>query len=168
MGGLIMMYYQFVMNDITNESITINVEEIIFELFSKKLWLFKDKYPLNRQIIKLNPGDKVLLYVAGDGRKYYIAKFEIGSKVEEIELFKNQINEDIYNLFNYGIAIKNIETFDTKVPVKEILSKLLFINDEKNWGLFFRHTIKRIPEADYYKILGYSKKKIKQSNRDCL
>jgi hypothetical protein len=114
---------------------------------NRKIWLFNKTTP---NVKYISPGDRVIVYVAGRKNKFFSAKFIIDS-----HLTPNQLDHDTpleamlsYN-FELQCSIKNLVMWKKPLSIYDVKSYLNFINDPKNWGLFFRQAIKIIDENDY-------------------
>ncbi len=153
------MYYIFVVNDLKNDlKIMMSCEEIVEKLLDKKYWLFNDKYPISSRVKKLKRYDKVLLYMAGNHRKFFVASFTLDGESRNIEEVIGLDNK-FYDFFRFAIPIKDVRTFVPPVSINTIINDLDFINNKKYWGLFFRQSMKAISEKDYIQIINSSQKK---------
>lgn len=147
-----MFNYIFVVNDIPLENETLKAETIVDILLKQKIWLLNRNTPNLRW---MKSGDKVILYLAGKGRRYFYCTFELGeSIVQHNKSSKEAAESYLYEFFELEIPIKNIEYFNPKVYISEIKETLDFIVDKKNYGLYFRQSTKIIDGNDFEKIIN--------------
>ena len=91
--------------------------------------------------------------MAGKGRRYFLCCAQIQTSIQEVDLSNVEDNEfDLYNLFNYFITLKNINFFENKKYMKDLIEDLSFIKDKNNYGLYLRRSIKKINDEDFIKI----------------
>ncbi|WP_432693988.1 EVE domain-containing protein [Priestia aryabhattai] len=129
----------------------VEAEEIMDILFKKKVWLYNANTP---NFSKINVDDKVIVYIAGAGRRYFTATFTIKSKMMKHEFQpENQTETVLLNMFKYYCEITDIVIFKEPVNILKLKEELEFIKDKKNYGLFFRQSVKSINQRDYEKIL---------------
>lgn len=150
------MYYLSIINDIQFGDKVIKVKKIVDLLFENKIWVYTSHAP---HVKKLSKGDKFILYLAGDGRRYFYGSFDIETEYDEIpsNKFLGARYNNILKIFKYYTSIKNIKVFNTPLKINEIKENLNFITDKKNYGLFLRQSVKMINEQDYNYILNHIK-----------
>lgn len=149
------MNFIFIINDLVIGFNLINAEEISEKLLDRNIWLISLSTP---HFTKFSPEDKVLIYLAGKGRRYFAANFTIKSDVYKHDLIPTTDDEKIlFKTFDYAVNIDNIRRFEQPVPILDIKEDLAFIKDKKNYGLFFRQATKLINDEDYSKILNFQK-----------
>lgn len=96
------MYYIFVVNDVKKDHYRIEAEKIVDYLLNKKIWIFQDTYPLNRQIKKLKRSDKVIIYLAGQKRMFFLGSFEIDGDIEQINFSaSNEFEKNLLTGFKF-------------------------------------------------------------------
>lgn len=96
--------------------------------------------------------------MSGKSRGYFYASFTITGEVLNINLISG-LEEIFYKKFSFAVPIGEIKIFDRPIHVKELLNKLIFINDTQYWGIFFKQSLKLIDAKDYNTIISYSEKK---------
>jgi len=142
------MYYIFFINNIgLGESIYL-AKEIMNYLLAQNQWAFTINAP---NIRYFGEGDRVVIYLAGKGNRFFAADFTISSKPYEAE--ENTHDPDWLAMFPIRVEIQNINQWKEPLPVNDVIDKLSFIQDKKNYGLYFRHSTKLIGEKDYYTIV---------------
>jgi len=120
------------------------IEEILKELSIENKW----KIGLNTIYkYKLSKDDKLIFYVSGKGRMYFIASAVLDSKF---------IYEGEY--YHGYVKIRNMNFFDKPVFIKPILDKLSFIKNKKHWGIGFQKGIIQISKIDYDNIISETEK----------
>lgn len=147
------MYYLSIINDLQIGYKSINAIDIVNTLFNDKIWLYTRTAP---HISKITKGDKFILYIAGEGRRYFHSLFEIAGDIEKIngnEIIRDD-NIDIDRFFEYFVPIDNINIFKKKPLIKDIKADLKFVKDKKNYGLFLRQSVKSISKEDYDYIIS--------------
>ena len=108
----------------------------------------------------MKPKDKVIIYIAGKGNRYFYAHFEILDKVREHAVVYNSAKErDALSMFNLACSIRVIDIWQNRVYIEFVKENLNFISDKKNYGLFFRQSTKVISEDDYRLIVGAAQEK---------
>jgi len=143
------MYYIFFINDIAFGEKTWKADEIMNFLLENNSWAFSFNAPNLRY---LNEGDRVIIYLAGPGKRFFAADFTIASKPFEGKPEPN--GPDWLVMFPIRISAKNIKIWTEQLPIGNVKEQLDFIKDKKNYGLYFRQSIKIIEEKDFSFILG--------------
>lgn len=142
----------FVVNNIALSKIEIRATDIVDKLLAQKRWIFLSTTPY---IGKLKENDNILIYIAGKDNRYFYGRFHISGPLQGNNLVpENEIEKELYGLFNLSCLIKNIEVFPKKISIYDLKDDLNFITDKKNWGLFFRQSAKQIDQVDYELILN--------------
>lgn len=147
------LYYIFVLNDIEIGDNLIKAEEILDILLKNQVWAFSQNPP---NIKKFKQDDRIIAYLAGKRRRYFVANFSIGSEIKSNNI---SINEPWCSLFPLSCSIKDICIWNESLPIQGIIRDLNFIKDKKNWGLFFRQSNKLINKEDFNLILRKADKK---------
>ena len=144
------MYWMFILNDLGCSNEVILAQDIAQYLLDKKVWQYT---PMTPNIRKINKGDQVLIYLAGQGRKYFYAVFEIQQQVKPLNAVSTQELEwekDFNRIFKLRSPIDKVERFKQPIILDEALrNKLSFIGDKKYWGLYFRQGIRSLSEEDF-------------------
>ena len=144
----------FVANDISmieNRKISaINIKDTLLE---HGFWSFSETAPLRA---KLREGDRVLIYLAGPGRREFVAVATIENGAEE--LVKGSKEKGILSklgigFLKYKVQLKDVVSFPNGIKISHLIDKLNFIVDKKNYGLHLRLPIVRINSTDFELIL---------------
>lgn len=146
------MNFIFVINDIDFGEEVYKVDDLLnLLLLKEKIWVYNRRTP---NLKKINPGDRVMLYSAGKGRRHFIGTIEIAGKVQA-NLIKpsNSLEALLFEIFDLATPVKKVELWKVTVPIKSVIEKLSFITDKKNYGLFFRQATKLINDEDYSLII---------------
>lgn len=142
------MYYVFILNNIEIGESFFKAEDIMKYMLQHKFWAFSRNAPNLKYITER---DRVVVYLAGAGSRCIAADFSISSKPYAID--KKSDNPAWLSMFPMRVNIQNINEWDKRVPISELIPELNFIQDKKNYGLYFRQSTKSIGENDYNIIL---------------
>lgn len=151
-GGAFAIRVIVVVNDIRTSSGIIPVEGIVRTLLNQNLWLF----PATIQLIgRLREGDRAIVYFAGQKRAYFGASFTLAQAPSPLALKPNGTPSKVLAcFFKYWAPVQDAEVWDDVVPISDVKEHLDFIGNKKDWGLYFRQTLKCISEQDYQRILS--------------
>jgi len=147
------MYYIFFINNIELGERVWTAEEIMNFLLENNSWAFSFNAP---NLKYLDEGDRVVIYLAGQGNRFFAADFIIASKPYKVKPEPNE--PDWLTMFPIRINIRNIKFWAEQLPIGDILAQLDFIKDKKNYGLYFRQSTRVIEEKDFLKIIKKSNK----------
>ena len=143
----------FIVNDLTFENTNLFAEDIATHLLINRYWCYSKFAP---NVKKLKTGDKVLVYLAGKGRRHFFASFMLKDDVSAItnsEEGEYKWRRELNRLFQLSSQIDNIEKYNSPIALdQELRGNLDFIVDKKNWGLYFRQGIRALSEKDYQTI----------------
>lgn len=143
------MYYIFFINNIELGEQVWSAEDIRNFLLKNNLWAFSSNAP---NLKYLAEGDRVIIYLAGKGNRFFTADFTIACKPYEVKLEPNE--PEWLTLFPIRINVRNIKIWAEQLPIGDVLEQLDFIKDKKNYGLYFRQSTRVIDEKDFLLILG--------------
>lgn len=137
------LHWIFVMTEYSNYN-NGPIEEIIKELNIKNKWKIGLKTLYKN---KLSKNDKLIFYVSGKDRMYFIASAVLDSRfIYEGEPYHGYVN------------MRNINLFNKPIFIKPILDKLSFIKNKKRWGVHFQSGVIQISKSDYDNIISEIKK----------
>lgn len=141
-------YWIFVANDLPLSPVkTVAAEKIADVLLARGYWAFTEAAPLRT---RLRPGDRVLIYLAGPGRRHFVARARIASSTQPVDAAKTRDLESLgLSIFPYAVLLGEIERFRVPVSIKPLIPRLNFISEKRNYGLHLRLPIIRIPQADF-------------------
>jgi hypothetical protein len=108
-----------------------------------------------RTVKRFRPGDKVLYYIAGISKFGAIATITDGYYFDETKLWTE--DDEMWPCRAKSqpeIVLEDDELMD----VRKLLSKLFFIKDKSNWGVFFQGSVRSIPEEDFRLVESEMKK----------
>ncbi|NMD71283.1 EVE domain-containing protein [Bacillus sp. DNRA2] len=111
-------------------------------------WPIKDIY--KKSANKLQPGDKVLVYLSK--KSTVVAILEI---VENVKIPRNNIlfNDEYYHYYlPYRIHTKL--TKDKEIYIKDLLSELTLTKGKKRWGTTLQKSVVTLVEEDYLLLLS--------------
>lgn len=156
-----MGHYVFVVMDVpVSNNLTVKAEEVAEALISNKIWLFRDR---GGNVLKLREGDKILIYIGGKNKRYFVCSFEISGGVKKFSANNFEPNnERIVNVakklglvwMTYFTEIKSVIMFKEPIPLNPLIESLNFIRNKKYYGLNLRVSAISIPENDYKLICG--------------
>lgn len=128
-------------------NICLSAEKVVEILLERKIWVFSNG---THNINKIKPGHKVVLYLAGKGRRFYTTSFEIADNINSHNIQSdNEKEKKLFSIFSLGTNIINIKHLRHPIAITDLKDRLSFITDKKNYGLFLRQSIKIIPEHDF-------------------
>jgi len=135
----------------TSDSGTKNAYSILMKRLDEK------KYPLYTRTPHLNriqSNDEVVFYLAGkkDNAQNFLAEAIISSVETSSELLIDP-DKERYVVEKYLILDK-IKIFKAPVHIKSIITKLDFIINKSNYGVYLMGGVKKISEKDY-KLIAY-------------
>ena len=111
-------------------------KEIADNLLENQHWVFTYTTP---NIRKINAKDKVIIYIAGKGNRFFYANLEILDDIKEHNLTPSgKLQEVLYNIFPLSCQIKVLNIWSNPIDISDVKEDLNFITDKKNYGLFFR------------------------------
>jgi len=145
-------YYAAVAMDVDLQESKLSALEIVKILLDNGFWAFSGSAPVKE---KLAVGDKILFYVGGRGRHYFIANGLVKSTVnnanDEQKVILNSLG---IAFFSKVVSIGEIEWFGTPIELIPLKERLSFIADKKNYGLSLRLPLREITEEDYKMIIS--------------
>ena len=101
-------------------------------------------YTVNRK--KIQPGDGVAFYKAGEGNKVLLGTAETASAIKGKD-------GDI----DYTVDLRNTVVWKKRVLMKPLVGKLDFVDNKEQWGRYMQGGVIRISEKDHRKISVQSK-----------
>lgn len=146
------MYYIFITNNLELGDQKYSGKEITDTLLNNNYWLFSYSSP---NFKKIKPKDKVIVYIAGKGNRYFYATFEIKEEIKEHNLTpSNDMEKLLFSMFPLAVQIDKLHIWGEPLNIKDIKEDLEFITNKKNYGLFFRQSTKAIDKKDYNLIVS--------------
>lgn len=145
------MYYIFFINNIEHGKKVWTARDIMNFLLKNNIWAFSFGAP---NLKYLAEGDRAVIYLAGKENRFFAADFTIACKPFEVKL-ELEPNEPVWlAMFPNRIDIRNIKLWTEQLPICDVIAQLDFIKDKKNYGLYFRQSIRVIEEKDFSVIVG--------------
>lgn len=142
--------YVIVVNDVRRGPNRTRAHEIVDFLFRRNVWIFGDQAPY---LSKFRKGDKLIIYLGGRFGTFE-AEAQIASEVFPIEA---KLMEEVQALgltwFTKHVRISNIRRLNPPRPIRDLIPKLNFISDKRNFGLSLRVGIRRLDADDARMIL---------------
>ena len=135
----------------TSDSSTKNAYSILMKRLDEK------KYPLYTRtphLHRIQDNDAVVFYLAGkkDKAQNFLAESVISSVETSNELLIDP-DKERYVVEKYLILDK-IKIFKAPIHIKSIITKLDFIVNKSNYGVYLMGGVKKISENDY-KLIAY-------------
>ena len=107
----------------------------------------------------IKPGDKLIFYIAGVNkfRQCFVGSAEVNSVDKISNITESTVDPDKTQaqVTSY-IHLNNIKLFNKEVFIKSILNNLNFIENKKNYGLYFVGGVTKIDQASNNFILNQS------------
>lgn len=125
----------------------------------KNVWGVPERH--KNTILKVKPGDKVLIYVKQKREKdsvvepRIVAAYEVASEVfkDSTRIFKSPPGMS-GEVFPLRIKLKVVKVFEKPVDFKQLIPKLKFIKNKQKWtGHLMGKAMREIPEEDYNLVL---------------
>ena len=147
-------HYIFTINDMPiSPNKSISAIEIADRLFECNTWVYNEKTPLLK---KLLPKDRILIYVCGANRRYFLAEIELLGKPESFPAespLAKLAKELGLGWMKMYTSIRLIRRFEPPIPISNLIGSLEFIKDKKNYGLNLRLPIVNISLSDHGALL---------------
>ena len=114
---------------------------------------------------KFQPGDKALYYIAGISKFGAIATITGGYYFDKTKLWTE--DDEMWPCRAKSQPETVLED-DELMDVRRLISKLSFIANKNNWGVFFQGSIRTIPEEDFRLIESEMKKIVSRRGKRLL
>lgn len=147
-----MEFHLFIANDIQASETIVSANHIADILLQAGFWAFSPMAPLAR---RLKEADKVLIYLAGKGRRHFVARADIAAEARTI--VPGSEREELLRTLGLGfmkteVELAQVEWFNNPIVLQSLIEDLQFIKEKKNYGLHLRLPIVRIRQSDYIRI----------------
>lgn len=126
------------------------------DVFSRRMvdgfWGLGERTP-NRKY--LNEDDKVVYYV-GIPQKIFSGTATLASScfaLSESQKKKYGHGKEFYTT-DYGVLLKDIDIWQQKKPVEDLLPQLKFVENKEFWGAYLQGGVRQIEADDYHFIVG--------------
>ncbi len=122
----------------------------------KNIWGVPERH--KNTIAKVNPGDKLLIYLKQERvnneikEPRIVAVYEVISEPfkDSTRIFSSKGMKSSGETFPWRVKIKPVKIFDKPVEFKPLISKLKFITNKKKWsGHLMGKAMREIPEEDF-------------------
>ncbi|WP_459202076.1 EVE domain-containing protein [Methanococcus sp. CF] len=143
-----------------NYFLCITTEENWNVIKEKKIWGVSKNY--ENAISKVNIGDYLVIYEMGKPKtkiseakpQYIRAVYEAVSEVNENnrKIFESHPKNPL-ETYPLRINLKEVKIFDEPILFKELVPKMEFIKNKKQWSGSLRRAMAQIGEKDYKKIV---------------
>jgi predicted RNA-binding protein len=146
------MLYLFTVGDLGSRQIVLPAREILRRLMCECRWVFGAH---QGSIKHLKPGDQVVVYVSGKGNRMFSASFTIDGPLGPAHRYADdQFGRILCRSFPLQVTIRESELWPKPVPMDEVRDSLSFIENKRDWGLYFRRGIRLLPQCDYDLIMA--------------
>jgi predicted RNA-binding protein len=149
-----MNYWIFIVTTQESDGREFVAEEVLRQRIEDKFWGLGEKTP-NRKNVE--QGDKVVFYI-GNPVKSFAASATLATgafKLSKEEQDSFSHGTEFYRP-PYGVRLKDIQVWDDRKPVSDLLPILDFIENKEFWGTYFQGGIRGIGEKDFDRIIGSS------------
>jgi hypothetical protein len=145
--------YLIVVNDVTSDSQVTKAKEIVEFLLGKGIWIFHDLAPHMKKFVL---ADRLIIYTAGSSRTF-VAEVRVASEVLPLD---GKLKQEVATLgltwFTKYVRVTQIHFLNPPRPIQNLLPRLGFVTDKKNYGLFLRQGVRKLDSRDVRVILGKS------------
>ena len=126
-------------------------EDIYNTRMGDEFWGLSTKTPNLR---RLQRGDKVVFYL-GQPEKAFAGTATLTSAAAELdESQKDRLSHGIsFYRPEVGVRIGNIDRWEERTPVGEILDRLTFVKKKENWQAYFQGGVIGIGEEDFQRLM---------------
>ena len=127
----------------------------------KNIWGVPERH--KNTILKVKPGDKLLIYLKQERVKdkiiepRIVAVYEVISEPfkDSTRIFSSKGMRSSGETFPWRVKIKPIKIFDKPLEFKPLIPKLKFITNKKKWtGHLMGKAMREIPEDDFELLLS--------------
>lgn len=128
------------------------------ELLQRRLavgrWPLNARTPHQRDLV---PGDEIVFYVAGADpeRSCFVATGVVTGPRVESERCNDRgaswIGLARHRLFDVPVSLKTL--FAKPLEVAPLIPSLAFVKNKERWGTYFQGGVRRIPRADFERII---------------
>ncbi|HHY32799.1 MAG TPA: EVE domain-containing protein [Firmicutes bacterium] len=146
-------YFIFVANDvqISPEEVA-SAYDIADALLGRGFWAFTTQAPLRTKLVK---GDEVLVYLAGPGRRYFVAAAQVAAESGKVSKEQRDILRGFgLSFMEHSIVLSNIRRLEPFIEIRPLIPNLDFIVNKENYGLHLRLPIVQIKREDFDRIIG--------------
>lgn len=126
-------FWMFVIRD-TDEEFASRVKSKTWPVYT---------YTANRR--RIQKGDKVAFYKAGDGNKAVLGTAETSSAIEPVD-----------GKMDFAVSLTGIRVWKKPIPMKPLVVELDFVGNKEQWGRYMQGGVIRISEKDYNTIASNS------------
>lgn len=144
-----MNHFMVVINDLQLGEKIMGAREIVKLLFDNKQWLFS---PATPKVKSLRRNDRLVVYAAGKGNRCFLGEFTLSTAPETLQTLNPKL-ENLARLYSLTCNMKDEILWEKPKPIVDMLPRLSFIEDKRNYGLYLRQGLKEISQEDYQSIV---------------
>lgn len=148
-----MNYWLFTVTEKKVDGELLQAEDIFKQRASDKFWGLGERTSNRRS---LRRGDRVVFYVG-----WPLMIFAATATLASNSFSLSDKQKDMYGhgrtfyRADYGVQLENIEVFDNRRLVKELVPSLKFIENKENWNTYFQGGVRQLSEDDFLTIAGW-------------
>ncbi len=143
-------YYMVIINNLQFGEKVTDAREIVRLLFENKIWLFS---PFTPKVNSLRACDRLLVYAAGKGNRCFLGESTLVEPPKALHTVPKQL-KNLATIYSLGSGITDEILWPDVKPIMDLLPKLSFVKDKKNYGLYLRQGLRELSEEDYIVIKG--------------
>ena len=141
-----------VTNDVQTGDRRVSAETIVGKLLDAGFWAFGT---VSSTIREAAEGDRVLIYVAGSGRGYFVARAVIAGTARPAKPAEQLLMRSLaLTSMSTSIALRDIERFQAPIPIRPLVPVLHFVRSQTHFGLNLRKALVKIEPADWEEIVA--------------
>ncbi len=147
-------YFVFVVNTSEGVKGELTARQIYSRLMKLKTWGIGKSTAYRRDITE---GIRVVFYQAGKGGQNFLGTATVASPLHQVTAERAQKWRDagVEPRWEYELSLAEIERWAEPKPVVSMIQHLDFISNKEHFGVHFQGGVRRISEADYYKIIEF-------------
>jgi len=148
-------YFIFVVNDVRQKGHFMKARKVYDSLMESGLWGINERTQHRRELLK---GSKILFYQAGKNGQTFIGMAKISKDIFKLtpeEIAKRKLQSVLFD-GEYAIHLQDIEKWESRKPIQELVSRLDFIKKNERYGVYLQGGVRKISKSDFRKIVDYN------------
>jgi hypothetical protein len=144
-----MNFWIFIVKDQRTHGLT--ADDVLSQRLRDQFWGLGERTP-NRGA--LEKGDQVVFYAANPVKSFVASATLAGPAFELSQREQTELSHDTdFYRTQYGVRLQQINVWERRRPVEELLPSLNFIKNTEFWGTYFQGGVRQITEQDFEIIL---------------
>jgi hypothetical protein len=142
-----MYYWVFVVKDHYMDGDLVSALDIAKERVGGRFWLISKRYASMKA---LSEGGSAVFYATGRDGRFFVGDgtFSTSPRPLDIEMSMHAKGHPSEKMTHY-IRFDTARLWQNPVKVEDLVEKLSFISRKEKWYVYFRGSLRRIPEQDY-------------------